>query len=233
MRSSFFALSSSAAVVFLGALAWVGCGGSDATLARTGGDADGSPEGAASSDGSTSNGDDGSSATDGSNGGETDAGAGDGRPGGDQKSLPCGTMTCALPAQVCCLFGRGGGASTKVECAADNCSTLFDDGGFDAGPLNGDGGVNLTQLKCTGQANCAVGSICCVHPVSAGANDVLVSECLVGATCANAGKSAQLCDPRVAVTGCPASGQLSMCSSTNIGDWGLAPPFATCGGIGH
>jgi hypothetical protein len=83
-------------------------------------------------------------------------------------------------------------------------------------------------LKCTGQANCAAGSICCVSPTMTGA----ASACVVGTTCG--ANSAQLCDPGAAPTGCPAdAGMGSACSSANIGDWGLKPPFATCGGKGN
>jgi hypothetical protein len=34
------------------------------------------------------------------------------------------------------------------------------------------------------------------------------------------------------MSGCPMDGG-QMCSNANIGDWGLPPTYATCGGKGH
>jgi hypothetical protein len=94
-------------------------------------------------------------------------------------------------------------------------------------PDSGVGGGDVTQLGCTATANCAAGSICCVKQSSSGP----VSSCVMGTSCGQ--NAAQLCDPNAMPTGCPMSGDRSMCSSDKIQDWGLSPPFATCGGVGN
>jgi hypothetical protein len=128
-------------------------------------------------------------------------------------------MSCNIPAQVCC-FARGhNGNPDTYTCAATNCSTV------DAG--GGGGGNPPAALGCTGQANCAAGSICCVKQGGGGTS----SSCVMGTSCGS--NSAQLCDPNAMVTGCPMSGSRSMCSNNNIGDWGLTQQFATCGGVGN
>lgn len=76
------------------------------------------------------------------------------------------------------------------------------------------GGGDTAALKCSGAANCAAGTVCCVRDQNGNA----ASECKP--TCGN--NEAQLCDPTAANTGCPSA---DPCSSNNIGDWGkLRPP---------
>jgi hypothetical protein len=56
--------------------------------------------------------------------------------------------------------------------------------------------------------------------------------CTAGAGAA----TAQLCDPKAAVSGCPlgdGGADAGACLSTQIGDWGLPPTYATCGGKGN
>ncbi len=211
--------------------AWVGCGGSDATNTLTG-DGDGG------GDGSTANADSGTVATD-SGGGTTDGGAGDagkttdggttnydgGGPGGNTTSVPCGFVFCTIATEVCCVETRGN-ASTYACATGTACP--IPDAGVGGNP------PDVTALKCTGQANCVAGSICCVSQVQGmgGGGNVATSACVAGTSCdAN---SAQLCDPAGMPTGCAGDGGAgSACSSANIGDWGLKPPFATCGGKGN
>ena len=86
-----------------------------------------------------------------------------------------------------------------------------------------DAGVDTTALKCSGQTNCAAGTVCCVQQV--GQNGA-ASECQ--ASCGP--KQAQLCAPMATVSGCDAG---VACSNNNIGDWNLPQTFATCGGKGN
>jgi hypothetical protein len=86
----------------------------------------------------------------------------------------------------------------------------------------GGGGGDTASLTCSGQANCVVGTVCCVHETSNGT----ASECK--AKCAD--NEAQLCDPNAATTGCAAGVK---CSNKDIHDWNLPATFATCGGVGN
>jgi hypothetical protein len=206
------------------------CGGSDSSTIGGPGTGDaGAGEGSAATDGSssvdgggTTGMDSGGIGTNEGGGGNQDGGPG---PGGNVTTLPCGTMSCNIPVQVCCVNQGGGGAPDTYSCATGSCTAGGVDGGADGG--NQQGG-DVTALGCTGQANCAPGSICCITQSQQG---VTSSSCVVGTTCGQ--NSAQLCDPNASTTGCPATGNRSMCSSNNIGDWGLSPPFATCGGVGN
>ncbi len=208
-------------VLAFGTMTWLGCGGSNGVSTvlipdTEGGVQDGSAEGSAA-DGSGMSSNDGGGAL-------GDAGG----PGGDTTTIPCGGNACSIPAQICCINtggGGSGGANTTYTCATGSCGKVVVDGG-DAAAAGGSGDV--TALGCTDTANCAAGSICCIHQP---ANGGIVAECTVGATCGN--NAAQLCDPGAVMTGCPASGKNAVCSSKDIGSWGLTPPFATCGGIGN
>jgi hypothetical protein len=144
-----------------------------------------------------------------------EAGGGDGGinppdagPGGSTTVLACGSTSCAIPAETCCVSQVGGGG-TAYGCAV-SCMT----GG-------GGGGGGDTALKCGGQANCAAGTVCCVRQVNNGA----ASECKP--SCAK--NEAQLCSLTAAASGCVGS----TCSSQKIGDWGLPTSYATCGGVGN
>jgi hypothetical protein len=210
-------LLASTSCLFIASTVWLGCGGSDgSTIGNSSGGDAATEGGAAGGDGSSSaNGEGGAGSKDGASGSNTEGGGGAG-PGGNTTSEPCGTQTCNIPAQVCCV--SGGGGSTMYTCAA-SCA--------EAG--GGGGGGDTTSLQCTSSANCAAGSICCIHQSQNGGAE---AACVMGTSCGQ--NSAQLCDPNASVSGCPGdAGQRSMCSSDNIGDWGLSPPFATCGGVGN
>ena len=129
-------------------------------------------------------------------------------PGGNASSLPCGTTTCALPAESCCVSDLGNG-SLGYACIA-------------TGAACGSGGANATALSCSATANCPAGSVCCASDATKPTSSQCRSAC--GA------KEAQLCDPKAATTGCAAS---APCSSQNIADWGLSTAYATCGGVGN
>lgn len=82
---------------------------------------------------------------------------------------------------------------------------------------------NTTTLQCVG--NDCGNQVCCVFIDQ---NNQVASQCQ--ATC-NAQNQAQLCqDTDAGPTGCSSQ---QPCSSQNIGDWGLNPPFGTCGGVGN
>jgi len=204
---------------------WLACGGSDGAtdlVGAPGNDGGGLPETSAAAEGGGGDTDaasatDAAGSTDASDAGSTtqEAGGGEGGidppdagPGGTTTILNCGSTTCAIPAQACCVDRLGGGM-TAYSCAA-TCAGV-------------DAGADTTALKCSGQANCAAGTVCCVHQV--GGNGA-ASECQ--ASCGQ--NQAQLCAPMAAVSGCDAG---VTCSSNNVGDWNLPPSYATCGGKGN
>lgn len=83
---------------------------------------------------------------------------------------------------------------------------------------------NTTTLKCIG--NDCGSQVCCVFLDQ---NNQTASQCQ--ASCNTNQNQAQLCQNTDAgPTGCT---QAAPCSSQNIGDWGLNPPFGTCGGVGN
>jgi hypothetical protein len=81
---------------------------------------------------------------------------------------------------------------------------------------------NTTTLKCIG--NDCGSQVCCVYIDE---NQNVASQCQ--ASCGQ--NEAQLCqNTDAAPTGCSSN---QPCSSQNIQDWGLNPPFGTCGGKGN
>jgi hypothetical protein len=210
-------------VIVLGSGLWLACGGSDGasdaltqpaeagTLSETG----------TGADTGTNPGTDAATGTDASDAAtaQQEAGGGDGGistndsgtgPGGSTTILTCGSTTCAIPTQNCCVERIGGG-KTAFGCAA-TCPSI-------------DAGADTAALKCSGQANCAAGTVCCVS--QAGANGA-TSQCQ--ATCT--ANQAQLCDPKAVPTGCGGDAG-NACSNQNIGDWALPQTFGTCGGKGN
>ncbi len=122
---------------------------------------------------------------------------------GNPTTIACGNSTCTLPTQTCCVSGNG----TTFTCV--NGTTCPQ---------------NQTGLHCLDTASCAPGLICCVNQQQ----NVTTSNCKVA--CGQ--NEAQLCDSKLdGGTGCVPSN--AQCSSQNIQDWGLNPPFATCGGKGN
>ena len=183
------------------------CGGASGTdIIGPGGTA-----GADGGEGGTSSGEGGPASGGGREAGSSTTGGVDppgAAPGGNASSLPCGTATCALPAESCCVSDLGNG-SLGYACIA-------------AGAACGSGGANATTLSCSATSNCPAGSVCCASDATRPTSSQCSSAC--GA------KEVQLCDPKAATTGCAAS---APCSSQNIGDWGLSTAYATCGGVGN
>jgi hypothetical protein len=138
----------------------------------------------------------------------------DAGPGGTATVLACGATTCAIPAEACCVdtVNTDGGRGKAYACAAS-----------DAGC--GGGGGDSTELQCSGAANCPATMVCCVHQTARGAASACQASCTKN--------QAQLCDKTAMPTGCGGDGGATMCSSNNIGDWGLSAPYATCGGRGN
>lgn len=134
----------------------------------------------------------------------------DAGPGGNTTSIACGSTTCIIPAESCCVSEVAGGGNNAYTCVlGSTCPTP-------------PGGGDTAALKCSGAANCIAGTVCCVRDDNGNA----ASECKT--SCGNG--EAQLCDPRAADAGCP---QADPCSNNNIGDWGQLPDsYGTCGGQG-
>jgi hypothetical protein len=226
-------------IAFPFAAAWLACGGddtiapsgggdagSDVTVADTGG---GQPD---TSTADTSPGDD-TSTTDapqGDGGGDaqldvqlvqdtgstlTDAG-----PGGDGAVLSCGSASCNLPNQTCCVYPEP--PSFFVACSnGAACPTIFanpdaGDGG-DAGPV-----LSAAQLQCEISANCPnSNNQCCITVDPSGK---VSAHCT--SSCPN---GAILCDPNAAADAGECAADAG-CSAANIGSWSLPNGFGTCGG---
>lgn len=130
----------------------------------------------------------------------------DGSTGGDPQLLACGSVSCSVPAQSCCVSDPPSYACIS----GPSC------------PVN-DAGVSATALRCSGAANCAPNTVCCVYETP---TKQVASDCKP----ACGGGEAQLCNPTAANSGCaPDAGA---CSSANVSDWGLPSTYATCGGVG-
>lgn len=207
--------------VAVSGIAMLRCGGSsgatdllDARDASTGTPDSGDPTG--SNDGGANGTLDGaqSEATPGGSGGTTDAGG----PGGTTASLACGATACAIPSQVCCVDRVGGGAASYQCVTGATCPAIDAGAGNNVDPP--------TALQCAGAANCGSGTVCCVQQVGGATTSSCKASC-------GGQNSAQLCDPKATNPGCLATGNLSVCSSKDIGDWGLPATFATCGGRGN
>jgi hypothetical protein len=216
------------AILSLGILT-IGCGGSTATDTSgvsTDAGVDDAASGASTDAATTTTGGargpDGSVVADGGSG--TGANTG---PGGTTSNLPCGSATCLIPAETCCVTDTGTGyafacVSGPTCPAGGGGGTGGNDAGGDGGGNNTGGAGNVGAFKCTSAANCPQGTVCCVTAP----NDLASSSCQ--ASCGPT--DAQLCDPKATATGCPTS---APCSSANIGDWTLPASFGTCGGKGN
>lgn len=194
--------SQCAGIAVLAFACLTGCGGSAATT----GPADASPDAPQLGNGEVLDG-----------GSSAEAG-----PGGNTSGLACGSVSCPTTGAVCCAYPPSGdldaGAGYAYLCVGGATCPIGDAGA-------GSGAQTPTVLTCTGAANCAAGTVCCVAPNDSnqGAQSH-TSTCK--ATCGDG--EAQLCDPAAASPGCTAS---APCSSANIASWELPPTFATCGGV--
>lgn len=213
------------AVVCLGVAIFVeaGCGSDDAGVpANTNNDAGGS----AVDGGGTTTGDDASGSTDNDSGSTESREAGvdggtEGGPGGTTTTLTCGSATCLIPGETCCVTNPPGPGTFAFGCVVGTTCPVPDAG---AG-----GGDRPTALQCSSAANCGPGTVCCATTGAQGTSSECKATCNGGG---GGGESAQLCDLNApaASNGCP---QNQACSSNNIGDWGLPQSFATCGGRGN
>jgi hypothetical protein len=190
------------------------CGGAKFTELSSGagddagGDAGAGSDSAAGADGVSGPGRDGGALDEGGRLPDVDAG-----PGGTTSSLPCGTATCGIPAETCCVSNSRSGRSYACVTGAA-CPT-------------GGAGAETTGLKCSSSANCALDLVCCISVQNGAAS----AQCVPAASCVlvdGGHDTAQLCDPKAAVTGCALN---HPCSSTHVGDWGLPSSFGTCGGV--
>lgn len=191
----------------------IGCGGSDASGVFTAA-TDAAADGTTAGDGASSSGEGGVSPD---AGWVRDGGAGgEAGPGGNTAQLPCGSTSCNIPGETCCVVRpRSRPPSFTYACAAGSTC-----------PVPADGG-SATELACSSAANCAPGSVCCVRDDG----QRVWSECAAACTGGAGGvASAQLCDPTAPQVGCAAN---APCSSANIADWGLPQGFGTCGGRGN
>jgi hypothetical protein len=127
-------------------------------------------------------------------------------PGGTTTSIACGTATCPLPEQKCCVSELTAGGSHSFACVlgAVDCPRAPDS-------------VATVGLACSGAANCPDGTVCCAEVV----NGNNVSSCQ--ASCPT--RSAQLCDPAASKSGCSPSDR---CSNGAVGTLGLPRTFGTC-----
>lgn len=140
-----------------------------------------------------------------SNGGATANGA----PGGTTTQVACGSVTCRIPEESCCVYESA--QPPQYLCVVGtSCPTV-------------DGGGKGTALTCSGAANCPQDRVCCVYELP---SKQVASACRV----ACASNEAQLCDPKAPVSGCSAA---AACSSSSVTDWGLPTGYATCGGVGN
>jgi hypothetical protein len=133
--------------------------------------------------------------------GDPDAGGG---PGGNGAALPCGTATCALPAEACCIY-RDDKDKFAYACAMAMCPPRKD--------------RSVRTFRCSGQGNCAAGERCCLVKVE---DSVYDARCSTASSCS----LAQLCDPSAGDAGCPSG---DVCAGANIGSWDLPRGYATCG----
>lgn len=200
------------AVVSVGAVA-ICCGGAAETGVTDGADAGG--EGGASSDAAGAN--DGARGAPGAVVADGGTGAEAGAPGGTTSTLLCGSATCLIPTESCCLSSVNSTFAFACVVGA-TCPAASGSGDGGGNGQNGD----TASLKCTSAANCAAGTVCCVSAPNNGATSECKPSC--------APMDAQLCDPAAATTGCAPA---EPCSSRKIDDWGLPPTFGTCGGKGN
>jgi hypothetical protein len=150
----------------------------------------------------------------------------DAGPGGDGAVVSCGSASCNLPNETCCVYDEPS-ASFLVSCSngatCPNIAVDAGDGG-DAAALVG------IALQCEVSENCPVDHICCLTKYP---NGTVSSHC--EAQCAGGTLSVQMCSVTASDAGCevPDGGDagLATCSTDNIQTWGLPNGFATCGGV--
>lgn len=152
--------------------------------------------------------------------GGTLSGDASGGPGGSVKTLPCGTATCRVPAESCCLTDNGDGTFTFACVVGASC------------PSATAGGNTPVALGCSSSVNCAAGSVCCITQQNENSGDQNGDNGDRGKSSCKpscGSQEAQLCDPKATDNGCPAS---APCSTSKAESWELPSTFGTCGGKG-
>ena len=223
------ALAAGALAILAAATVPVGCGSSgDPVTIDDGGDANEQRDGSLSTDGTA----DGTNPGDAADAAASDAkdaattgrdgGAGeDGGPGGNTTQLTCGSATCALPADTCCVYGN-----SNAGTPGSGPSFIFGCAGGATCPAEPPGYDPANRLKCGSAANCAAGMVCCVTS-DGPTNNLISSACAASCAAAQPAFTARLCDPAAApVGGCA-------CSSNNIDSWTLPNGYGPCGGINN
>lgn len=139
-------------------------------------------------------------------------------PGGTTAGIPCGSVSCPTTGAICCAYATTGSATGYSYLCVGGATCPVGDAG-------GGGAQTPTVLSCTGAANCAAGTRCCVHHNQD--NQGSQSSTSTCKPICSAGE-AQLCDPLASASGCAAD---ATCSSKNIDKWEFPSTFATCGGV--
>ena len=211
-----FVCSACLPLVGVGLVGFVACGGQSdvgvVTIAD-GGDGGGAGNEAATTDGATDAGDLGDTSS------STDGGAGeDAGPGGNTTQIACGTATCSLATEICCVYQNanagnpGSGPSFAFSCATGTTCPAPPPA-FDP----------ATPMTCSSAANCTSGNVCCI--TSDGPSNNIASSCKPSCTATKPAIAATLCDPGAPpIAGCA-------CSAKNIDSWALPNGYGTCGGV--
>ncbi len=101
------------------------------------------------------------------------------KPGGNTTSLPCGTMTCAIPTESCCAYHSATQPGLYTGVCATTCA-----------PPSGTND-RVATLKCSGPSNCPSSAPrCCYHQMSSGAVE---TSCQT--SCGSGSADVMLCDP--------------------------------------
>jgi hypothetical protein len=142
--------------------------------------------------------------------------------GGDATSLNCGSASCSLPNEACCLYPiTNPPPPFFAACSSGgSCPAIPADAGYDAGAA--------TELHCEVQANCGGNTVCCLQAPASGN---VKAHCVSASSCVSSdagARAALLCDPAISDPGCGGAGA---CSSANIATWKLPSGFGTCGGV--
>ena len=124
--------------------------------------------------------------------------------GGGMNTTTCGTTSCPLPAESCCVTPGG---TPSYACTGGDAGTC----------QQGD-----VQMQCMSNNDCPSSKVCCLDAT----NDPASAAC---ATTCNGQNQAVLCDPKLtaAQNRC---GDAGACGTTNDNTWNLSSKVSgTCG----
>jgi hypothetical protein len=146
----------------------------------------------------------------------------DAHPGGTTSNLPCGSATCRIPTESCCVVDPGNGPSYSCVvgtlCPSPHAVSNSGTVGQGATGTNNGNGPTVVTLQCGGAANCPDGEVCCAQTTDNATSSTCKQVC-------NANE-VQLCDPSAAVTRCPT---VQPCTTSGASDLGLPASFGACG----